>query len=353
MSDKLRELAAKLRSILSKPASHWLVDGKAICYGDDRAPLMRDHAVHPQSLTLIAEALNFTVRRQALQEFADELAALAEKPAERPAVDRWTCPDCGYDSMPYPPKDYNICPKCMVEFGNDDRKSKMLEQRAERPQLSAELVRVVLAQHWLAGIHCHHATTPDDSTYDWATCACSEVNLSHKGTVGEAVGSWIEHVLAMLTGEAEKVPVRRAMPGEGTYNYAPPQMIAAPAAPPVIQAEPISDEVVAKRIFQALPSQRGGKRRSEMSDELANALEALEVIEGIVCDDSCENWSMGKFRGEKKEMWAKLSAVYRAAHSALPTSCHASHDDWRKETADKLALIRAERGAVRDSGGAK
>ena len=40
-----------------------------------------------------------------------------------PAPTKWTCPDCGYDSMPYPPKDYNICPKCMVEFGNDDKAS--------------------------------------------------------------------------------------------------------------------------------------------------------------------------------------------------------------------------------------
>ncbi len=35
----------------------------------------------------------------------------------------WTCPDCGFDKMPHPPKDYNICPKCMVEFGNDDKAS--------------------------------------------------------------------------------------------------------------------------------------------------------------------------------------------------------------------------------------
>jgi hypothetical protein len=33
----------------------------------------------------------------------------------------YTCPDCGYRCMPYPPKDYNICPKCKVEFGLDDK----------------------------------------------------------------------------------------------------------------------------------------------------------------------------------------------------------------------------------------
>ena len=42
---------------------------------------------------------------------------------------RWVCPDCGYDSTPYPPKDYNICPKCLVEFGNDDRKSREEERK--------------------------------------------------------------------------------------------------------------------------------------------------------------------------------------------------------------------------------
>lgn len=30
------------------------------------------------------------------------------------------CPVCMFDSMPYPPKDYNICPCCSTEFGNDD-----------------------------------------------------------------------------------------------------------------------------------------------------------------------------------------------------------------------------------------
>ncbi len=68
---------------------------------------------------------------------------------------------------------------------------------------SGERLRAVLADHWLAGVHCHHAISPDDSTYDWATCACSKVNLPHKGTVGEAVGTWIEHVLGVLAAAPE------------------------------------------------------------------------------------------------------------------------------------------------------
>lgn len=30
------------------------------------------------------------------------------------------CLVCGYDEMPHPPRDYNICPCCGVEFGLDD-----------------------------------------------------------------------------------------------------------------------------------------------------------------------------------------------------------------------------------------
>jgi hypothetical protein len=31
-----------------------------------------------------------------------------------------TCPVCLYGSLPYPPRDYHICPCCGTEFGNDD-----------------------------------------------------------------------------------------------------------------------------------------------------------------------------------------------------------------------------------------
>lgn len=30
------------------------------------------------------------------------------------------CPVCAYPDMPYPPRDYNICPSCGTEFGSDD-----------------------------------------------------------------------------------------------------------------------------------------------------------------------------------------------------------------------------------------
>lgn len=33
---------------------------------------------------------------------------------------RYTCPVCGYQRLPYPPRDYHICLCCGTEFGNDD-----------------------------------------------------------------------------------------------------------------------------------------------------------------------------------------------------------------------------------------
>lgn len=32
----------------------------------------------------------------------------------------YRCPVCLYANLPYPPKDYHICPCCSTEFGNDD-----------------------------------------------------------------------------------------------------------------------------------------------------------------------------------------------------------------------------------------
>jgi hypothetical protein len=32
----------------------------------------------------------------------------------------YRCPVCMYPRLPYPPRDYHICPCCGTEFGNDD-----------------------------------------------------------------------------------------------------------------------------------------------------------------------------------------------------------------------------------------
>lgn len=34
---------------------------------------------------------------------------------------KYRCPICLYARLPYPPKDYHICPCCGTEFGNDDQ----------------------------------------------------------------------------------------------------------------------------------------------------------------------------------------------------------------------------------------
>jgi hypothetical protein len=33
---------------------------------------------------------------------------------------KYRCRVCAYDEMPHPPRDYNICPCCGVEYGLDD-----------------------------------------------------------------------------------------------------------------------------------------------------------------------------------------------------------------------------------------
>src|SRR5579859_13044 len=33
---------------------------------------------------------------------------------------RYRCPVCMFPSLPYPPRNYHICPCCSTEFGNDD-----------------------------------------------------------------------------------------------------------------------------------------------------------------------------------------------------------------------------------------
>ena len=40
------------------------------------------------------------------------------------------CPVCGYE-MEDPPRDYNICPSCGTEFGNDDALATQVQLRAE------------------------------------------------------------------------------------------------------------------------------------------------------------------------------------------------------------------------------
>ena len=79
----LRGLRERLAFALNEHVNAWIVDGKTICHQSDRSPLIHDNSAHPQSLALIAEALNFTVRRKALGEFAAALDTLVRTVEER------------------------------------------------------------------------------------------------------------------------------------------------------------------------------------------------------------------------------------------------------------------------------
>lgn len=48
---------------------------------------------------------------------------------------KFTCPVCFYEKLPYPPRDYHICPCCGTEFGSDD----------------AEFSHDQLREMWIAG----------------------------------------------------------------------------------------------------------------------------------------------------------------------------------------------------------
>ncbi len=41
----------------------------------------------------------------------------------------YRCPVCLYAELPFPPRDYHICPCCGTEFGNDDAESSHKELR--------------------------------------------------------------------------------------------------------------------------------------------------------------------------------------------------------------------------------
>jgi hypothetical protein len=47
----------------------------------------------------------------------------------------YVCPVCLFSKLPYPPRDYHICPCCSTEFGNDD----------------AEFTHEQLREMWIAG----------------------------------------------------------------------------------------------------------------------------------------------------------------------------------------------------------
>lgn len=53
------------------------------------------------------------------------------------------CPVCHFGEMPYPPRDYHICPCCGTEFGNDDQEMSHAELRVQWAANGA---------HWFFGL---------------------------------------------------------------------------------------------------------------------------------------------------------------------------------------------------------
>lgn len=80
------------------------------------------------------------------------------------------------------------CPKC-AEDAEALRQAEAAREAAEREGRFA----AVLREHYLSAITCDHKLRIDQ-----AVCACSRVNLGWHHHVGDAVESWIQHVLAAL-----------------------------------------------------------------------------------------------------------------------------------------------------------
>lgn len=72
----IETITEKLKFALTSLVDAWHVEGKSIVHKTGDGPLIHNHKVHPQTLALIVDALNFSVRRLALQQFLDELPAM-------------------------------------------------------------------------------------------------------------------------------------------------------------------------------------------------------------------------------------------------------------------------------------
>jgi hypothetical protein len=82
---ELREALRKLDYALNAPVENWKVDGHNIVRVTEKGllPLIHDYAASPETLALVADALNFLVRQKTLMEAAAVLAA-ASAPADQP-----------------------------------------------------------------------------------------------------------------------------------------------------------------------------------------------------------------------------------------------------------------------------
>jgi hypothetical protein len=61
---------------------------------------------------------------------------------------RMTCPVCAYNKLPYAPRDYEICPCCGTEFGNDDAELSHQELRQRWADQHAPWFFGEPPEHW-------------------------------------------------------------------------------------------------------------------------------------------------------------------------------------------------------------
>jgi len=102
---------------------------------------------------------------------------------------------------------------------------------------------------------------------------------------------------------------------------------------------PVSNSI--RRALRELVERREAESRDQR---------VLSMIDRITGDDFCEELDLHSqlgdgLTGELKTAHEKLSAIYRAAHSAVaPNTCHHVHDDWRKEADRLIGVVDAESG---------
>lgn len=113
--------------------------------------------------------------------------------SDREPFEHWFMDWAFKHSKPQSKRNYTLGESVRAAWAESSRRGQ--EEMRER---AAPGIRAVLANHWLSRVVCHYAVSPDDETWDRAECACSQVNLPTKPTVGEAVGTWIEHVLIVM-----------------------------------------------------------------------------------------------------------------------------------------------------------
>jgi len=65
--------------------------------------------------------------------------------------------------------------------------------------MTESILRDVLREHWLTGIHCDH-----DAKTDVATCYCTVWRSAPASNVSVAVDAWIDHVIEQLRERNER-----------------------------------------------------------------------------------------------------------------------------------------------------